>query len=135
MKVAPRGPQRDHADQQRHDRGGAGGEAEMGEAVGETEGDRDADRVRADAEEGGVAEADHPAIAEDDVERQRGDGEDHDAGGEIDVEALVQRPGRQRHQREEDERGERDGTAARGHRVRGGNSPRGRKNRMAAISA
>jgi hypothetical protein len=41
--------------------------------------EQDADRVAADPDEGGVAQADQPAIAEDQVERERGEAEDQDA--------------------------------------------------------
>ena len=42
-----------------------------------------ADRVRADAEERRVAQAHHPAVAEDEVQAGRGDREDHDAPGQL----------------------------------------------------
>ena len=44
-----------------------------------------ADRVGADAEIGGVTEAQHAAIAHDQIEAERGDGEDHNAGEQVDV--------------------------------------------------
>ncbi len=48
-----------------------------------------ADRVPANAEVGGVAERHEAAVAEDQVQADRRDGEDHDAAREIDVEALA----------------------------------------------
>ena len=51
----------------------------------------DADRVGADAEVGGVAERDQAAVAEDQVEAHRGDGEDQDAPRQVEVERLAER--------------------------------------------
>ena len=65
--------------------------------------DQEADRVRADAEECGVAEAGHAAEAEDQVQAQRGDAEDHHPRQEGEVVRLVQRERERRHEREDDE--------------------------------
>ena len=92
----------------------------------------DGDRVGAEAEIGGVTEAHHAAVAENEIEAHGGDGEDHDPPEEIEVEGLVQRRRRAHgHQRQRDE-ADADGDAA-GPRVpwlspeRAGNSPCGRK--------
>ena len=60
----------------------------------------DADRIGADADVGGVAEGDEAAVAEDQVEAHRGDGEDHDPPREVEVERLAdgEHERRQRHQ-------------------------------------
>ena len=41
------------------------------------------DNCSGGADEGGVAQADHPAIAEDDVEAHRGDGEDEERSRDL----------------------------------------------------
>ena len=63
-------------------------------------GAEDADRVGANADERGVTEADHPAIAEYEVERYRGDGEDRDPRRHVDIEGCSDQveDGRQRQQ-------------------------------------
>ena len=91
-----------------------------------------------------MPEADHPPVAEDEVEARGGDGEDEDTGREVEVERLVE-PGREQRRRGEEREGEgageraavpapaaeprnRGGEAGRSHqRTRGGNSPCGRK--------
>jgi hypothetical protein len=50
-----------------------------------------ADRVAADPQIDRVAEADHAAIAHDQVEAHRGDGPDHDPGEDDHIERLAQR--------------------------------------------
>src|SRR5256885_7355001 len=46
--------------------------------------------IAADAQVGGMAEGHHAAVAEDQVEADRRDGEDHDAAHEVQIERLVQ---------------------------------------------
>jgi hypothetical protein len=46
-------------------------------------GGEDAHRIGAEADEGGVAERHQCAIADEEVEREGSDGEDHDTGDEV----------------------------------------------------
>ena len=64
---------------------GRPGDPQAGDAFG----DEDADDVGAGAEERGVAEGHHAAVAEHQVEAGRRHGVDQDAAGEADVEELV----------------------------------------------
>ena len=83
------------------------------------------DGVGADAEVGGVPERDHPAVAEDEVQAQRRDGEDHDAADEIEVERLVEQGRGKRHRREKHEARRRHDRADAGIHARAGNNPCG----------
>ncbi len=51
----------------------------------------DAGDIGADSDEGGVAEAHHAAIAEDEIEADGGDRHDDDAREKSDVERLVEK--------------------------------------------
>src|SRR4029077_20482636 len=84
----------------------------------------------------GVAERDHAAIAEDQVEAERGDGEDHDPAEEVEIEGLVQDGGHERHGGEGHQaNAHRDSARRAGHqRARAGNRPCGRTASTAAIS-
>ena len=144
-------PQRDRAGDEREQ--GRGGERrrELHEGVADAVAHQDADRIGADAEEGGVAEADERAVAEDEVERHRGDAEDHDAQDERQDVALAAMAGEGRGDGEEPEQDDGQDVAApprragrrrdrdlrglggkAGHRFTG-KRPVGRKNRTAAI--
>ncbi len=128
--------QRNPADKQGDQRRGEDGGAELQEAVVDIVIGENADRVRADAEIGGVAEAHHAAETEDQIETDRGDGKDHDAGEQIDIEILAEGDRDRRQQRQRRQRGDRyDKALARGlHRFARGKSPSGRKNSTVAIS-
>src|SRR4030095_6043483 len=98
---------------------------------------RDGDGIGAEAQVGGVTEADHAAVAEDEIEAHGGDGEDHDPPEEIEVEGVVEDGGEGRAQ------GQRDEADADGDRTRprvhdqprtAGNNPCGRKKSTAAMS-
>jgi hypothetical protein len=85
-----------------------------------------------------MAETHQPAEAQDQVETQRGEREDHDAREERDVEGLLEYGGIGRHQGEEPEQRE-DGDEAPVEKhpdqpCRVGNRPRGFSTRTAAIS-
>ncbi len=85
---------------------------------------------------GRVAEAHHAAVAEDQVETDGGDREDHHAPEEIEVERLIGEGRDRGHERQEQAaRGEDDRAAREIHqeRLRAGNNPSGRKNNTAAI--
>ena len=89
-------------------------DGELRPAVADAVKRQDADGVRADADIHRVAEADHRAVAQDQVEADRGDREDHDAREQRDVIRLADRRGERRHQREPREQHRRD-DAAGGH--------------------
>ncbi len=76
--------------------------------VADAFGRKDADRISADADEGSMAEGDHAAVADDEIERDRGDGEDHDPRRHVDEEFLRGERREDRHQREDekDQKGE-----------------------------
>ena len=86
-KIQPFGAQTNRAGDERE--GGAANhrQAEVQEAVVDFVVGGDADAVRADADVGGVAEADH-AAADDQAEAEHGDGEYQYAGQQVQVEAL-----------------------------------------------
>jgi hypothetical protein len=66
------------------------------------------DCVGADPEIGRVSEADEAGIAEDQVEAQRGNREDHHACEYLDVKGCIGGGGDRRHQRQRGERDQRD---------------------------
>ncbi len=96
-----------------------------------------ADGVAADAEIGGVAEAHHPAIAEDEVEADGGEPEDDNAGEQREHEQVAAERDIDRQQRERGEQHEHRDIAD-GQRVAhfrtAGNNPSGRATRTIAIS-
>ena len=96
----------------------------------------DADRIAADAEIGGVAEAHHAAVAQDQVEADRRDRQNHDAREQRHDEDVAGQLRIDRDQREEDQQ-RRDGDIADGERLHllaAGNRPSGRHTRITAIS-
>ena len=108
-------------------------------------GGEDADRIGADADEGGMAERDQRAVADQQIEPERGDGEDHHPREQVEqIGFRAERRG-QRHQREAEEDRERQHfrDAARASPASGrrssqrplaGNRPVGRKYSTSAIS-
>ena len=62
----------------------------MQHPVGDAVMAQDADGIGADAEIGGMPEAHHAAIAEDEVEAECRDREDEDAGEKVEIEGLAQ---------------------------------------------
>ena len=90
-EIDARGAQRDKADDERGDRSGADRDSEMDKAVGDAVKAEDADRIGADAEIGGVAEADEAAVPQDQIEAERGDRKDHHAGEQPDIKRRVGR--------------------------------------------
>ena len=107
----------------------------MREPVADAVKAQDPHRIGADAEIGGVAEADQAGITEDQIEADGGDGEDHHAREEAGVERRVERGGNHGHQ-SQCEQGDRrrNGSGGEAHqRPRGGNRPCGRTNKTAAI--
>src|SRR4051794_6512271 len=129
------GAQRHEADRERRSRGREQGRGEMDEAVADPVKAQDADGIGADAEIGGVAEADEPGIAEGQIEAHRGDREDHHAGEKAGIERRVENRGERRHhgQSGEAERHCRGSAAEPHQRPRGGNRPCGRTNSTTAI--
>ena len=111
----------------------------MDKAVGDAVKAEDADRIGADAEIDGVAEADEAAVPQDQIEAERGDRKDHHAGEQPDIKRRVGRRRNARHQRQRGEADERrDPSSANrhqrpGHRPLGGKRPCGRMNSTAAI--
>src|SRR5205814_10002857 len=94
----------ENEDQHRYS-GGKKRRDEMHDAVGYAVIAQDAHGISADAEIGGVTKADEPAIAEDQVETDRGNREHDDASEQPDVE---RRFGHCRDRRNQRQRGERD---------------------------
>src|SRR5258708_21859597 len=92
------------------------------------------DGVSADAEVGGVTERHHPSVAEDEIQAQRRDGEDHDAADEVEVEGLVRERRDRRHRREKHQAHRQNDRAGAGIHARAGNSPWGLSARTIAIS-
>src|SRR3954468_10985347 len=82
---------RHRADGKRDERGRADCNQPLQIAVGDAIEGEDADRIGADAKIGGMTEGDQAAVAEDQVQARRGDGENHDSPHEVDVERLVDR--------------------------------------------
>src|SRR5947207_5465413 len=97
--------QRHETDDQRRYGSGKKRRREMHDAVGYAVIAQDAHGISADAEIGGVTKADKPAIAEDQVETDRGDREHDDASEKPDVEGRL---GHCRDRRNQRQRGERD---------------------------
>src|SRR3954464_9201005 len=79
------------ADRERHDGGCADRDQPLQISIRDAVEGEDAHRVGADAEIRGMAEGHQSAIAEDQVQARRGDGEDHDPPHEIDIERLADR--------------------------------------------
>ena len=84
-----------------------------------------------------MAEANHSAEAEDEIQAHRREGEDHDASEQVEVEGLVER-GRQHGHEGEHGQADRAGDEGRadaslGYPPRAGKRPWGRKKRTAAI--
>ena len=98
---------------------------------------QDADGIAADAEIGGVAEAHHPAIAEDEIEADGGQRQDDDAGEQREHEDVAAEPDidRQQHQRgqQRDDHDISDVERA-AHFRTAGNKPSGRTTSTIAIS-
>src|SRR5438874_2381688 len=90
-------------DDERGEGGGADRDRPLCPAAGDAVESEDADRVGTEAEIRGVTERHHAAVTEDQVEAGCGDGEDHHAPYEVDVERLAERT-RDGRQRREDER-------------------------------
>jgi hypothetical protein len=118
--------QRDRADQQRRERRHQDGRRPRDPQAAHALGGKDAHHVGAGAEERGVAEAHHAAVAQHQVQARRRHGIDQNAGGEGDVEVLVERMHDQRKEQNQNERNFLH--------PRAGNNPCGRKNSTAAIS-
>ena len=118
--------QRDRADDERDQCRDRDRRGEMRDAALHALADHHAGDVRADANERGVAERDHAAVAEDEVEARRGDPEDDDAAREAQVEVEAERA-QHEGQGERDERGDGDRQRANGgaHQPRAGNRPCG----------
>src|SRR5262245_14497491 len=96
--------------------------------TGEAFGDADARHVGAGADKGGMTDRNHSAIAQRQVQAGRGDGVDHHAAGEADVEQAVRGLHRDR---EQQENGQQENILL---HPRAGNRPFGLKYRMTAIS-
>jgi hypothetical protein len=97
---------------------------------------RDADHIAAQPEEGGMAEADHGAVAQDQVQADGGDGVDEKAGHQVDQEALARgrRDGRHQHEQQQSNRVD-DGFSGHGYRSYrcAGTRPRGLNSSTMAI--
>ena len=109
----------------------------------------DADRIAADAEVGGMAEAHHAAVADDEIEAHRANRQDEHAGKQGEHEGVAGQPRIKRNEREardenDGEGRERGQPKRRGrversiepgsHLLAAGNSPSGRNTRIAAVS-
>jgi hypothetical protein len=129
--------QRDGADGQRGQRGNRDGRRPGDPRAGHAFDGERADGVGADAEERGVAEAHHAAVAEDEVQAHRRDGEDQHAPDDADIERLVdrhrQQRKRQRGRKQQPRQKAVEALVDRRH-ARAGNRPCGRKNSTPAIS-
>ena len=84
-EVDAAGAQRDRADHERREGGERHGREQVRAAVEHALAHQHAGGVGAEADEGGVAERDHAAVAEHEVEAGRGDREDDDLAGGADV--------------------------------------------------
>src|SRR5207244_4635349 len=102
-------------------------------AVDPVEG-RDRYGVGPDAQVRRVAEADHAAEAQDEIEADGGDGEDHDPPEQVQIEGLIGERGHHRDEAEDQEAGDERERARGAHQLRtAGNSPWGRKKSTTAI--
>src|SRR5262249_44566400 len=100
---------------------------------------QDTDRIAAEPEISGMAEAHHAAIAHDQVEAHRGEREDQHAGEQRHHERIAGQRRVKRDQRERDQQAGDDDAARRerefiAHLLAAGKSPSGRNTRMPAIS-
>src|SRR6516165_4804971 len=100
-EVDAAGAQTNHAGQERICRGHGERDRERDERVGDAIDRENADGIGADADEGGVSERDQRAVADEKIERDRGDGEDHHSRSQADE---IGAAGKQRHDRNESER-------------------------------
>ena len=96
-------PDRHRADGERHQRRGRDRGAEMQPPARKAVEGENPGGVGPDAEIGRVAEGHHAAVAEDQVEADRRDGEDHDAPHEVDVERLAERDHHRRQREQQDD--------------------------------
>ncbi len=132
------GAQADRAGNQREDPAERQGQQQVQPAVVKIVVGRNADAVGADADIGRVAEANHAAVAENQIQADRGDTEDQRPAQQVEVKRLPdpfekERRGRQQDQ---DQRidAARDGRGQGDHLApAGGNSPCGRNASTAAI--
>jgi hypothetical protein len=136
-KVNPTGAQRQCADHQRKQRRREEGHRPLNETGSDAFGRKDADRIAANAEIGGVTKAHHAAVAHDQIEACRGQGKNHDPGEQRQREAVSAQRGVDReHQQTDDDQRRHDvsGVERRLHRRLAGNSPSGRTTRTIAIT-
>jgi hypothetical protein len=129
-EVHAAGAERDRADHEREERGEHDCHRPRDPRARDALGHQDPDRVRAGAEERGVAEAHHAAVAEDQVEARGRDRVDHDPRREPDVELPAEWRGGER----EGDGGRRRGDRERVPHPRAGKRPCGFQNSTAAIS-
>jgi hypothetical protein len=96
-----------------------------------------ADRISADAEIRRMAEAHHAAIAHDEIEADRRQRKNHDAGEQRQHEDIAAELGIERQQQQPGNHQHRDGVAGvegSAHRLPAGNSPSGRTTSTIAIT-
>ena len=94
----------------------------------------DPDRIGADAEVGRVAEGHHAAVAEDQVEADRGDGEDHHAAQQVEVKRLLEERSCRRHRSESQQQRDQHMVPRDQVEPLEGNNPSGRKASTPAIN-
>ena len=130
------GAQRERADHQREQRRGRKRHRPLNEAGADAFVGEHADRIAADPEIGGVAEAHHAAIAHDEIEAGRGQREDDDAGEQRQHEDVAADRRIERQQQQAGDHEHRDdvaGVERSVHRRLAGNSPSGRTTSTMAI--
>ena len=95
--------------------------------------EQNARAVSPKSKEGGMAQGDHSAVANQQVKAGRGDGEDNDAAGHAEVEIdprSLQYPGQCQNDKNPCDRAD----SCRAHQLRTGNRPCGRNTSITAIS-
>ena len=130
-EVDAAGAHRHRADGRGDQSAGADRHQQVDPAVGDAVEAEDAHGIGANAEIGGMAEGHQPAVAEDQVQADGGDGEDQDAPRQVDVVRLAER-GHERRQGHEEHRRDAPEDQPRSHRF--ANKPAGLTARTTAIS-